>query len=162
MKLNLGCGGLAVPGFIGVDLYDDRAEVKMDIKALTYEDNSVDEIFSSHVIEHFDFWEAIKVLKEWHRVLKPGGILDIETPDMLGSCKRFINSDEVGRLNLYGHFFSTPWLPGQCHKFLYTELQLCWSLQFSGFVNMKRVVASRNVGQEDLNLKMICQKPKEQ
>ena len=41
-------------------------------------DNSVDFVLSSHVIEHFP--DPIKALKEWHRVVRPGGYLFIIAP----------------------------------------------------------------------------------
>jgi SAM-dependent methyltransferase len=45
---------------------------------LPLDDNSVDFVISSHVIEHFP--EPIKALKEWYRVVKPGGYLYIIAP----------------------------------------------------------------------------------
>ena len=35
-----------------------------------------------HVLEHFYEWEALDVLKEWRRILKPGGQLIVELPCM--------------------------------------------------------------------------------
>lgn len=141
IKLNLGCGDQIFPEYINVDLYCDKADIKADVKILPFEDNYADEVYSSHVIEHFDFKESWDVLAEWKRVLKPGGVLVIETPDMLGMCKRFVESDERFRVQLYGGFFACPWIPGQTHKFLYTETQLKWALSQLGFVNIERVVA---------------------
>src|SRR5579862_8653634 len=45
---------------------------------LPLEDNSVDFVVSSHVIEHFP--DPIKALREWHRVVKPGGYLFVKAP----------------------------------------------------------------------------------
>jgi SAM-dependent methyltransferase len=45
---------------------------------LPLDDNSVDFVLSSHVIEHFP--DPIKALKEWYRVVKPGGYLYIVAP----------------------------------------------------------------------------------
>ena len=45
---------------------------------LPLEDNSVDFVVSSHVIEHFP--DPIKALREWYRVVKPGGYLYIIAP----------------------------------------------------------------------------------
>ena len=45
---------------------------------LPLEDNSVDFVVSSHVIEHFP--DPIKALSEWYRVVKPGGYLYIIAP----------------------------------------------------------------------------------
>jgi predicted SAM-dependent methyltransferase len=104
-----------------------------------FSDNSVDEIMAYHLIEHFDFMQGQDVLREWHRVLKPGGRLHIETPDMLHTCKEFVEADEARRVQLYGHFWAWPWLPGQAHRFLYTETQLFWLLDQLKFKNIKRL-----------------------
>ena len=123
---------------------------------MSFDDNFSDEILASHVIEHFDFKEAFDVLKEWKRVLKVGGKLIIETPDLLGTCVKFINSDEQGRVSLYGHFFARPWEPGQTHKFLYTPTQIIWTLNECGYKDIKIVPALRYIGCEDINLKVEC------
>lgn len=139
IKLNLGCGDDVKEEYINCDLYSEKADMKFDAKKIPMEDNSVDEIFASHLIEHFDFKEGFEVLKEWNRVLKPGGKVVLETPDLLNTCKRFVEADEGFRVRLYGHFFAWPWMEGQCHKFLYTENQLRWTLQQCGFADIKRV-----------------------
>lgn len=52
-------------------------QLKVDIVApgddLPFENNSVDFILSSHVLEHF--YDPIKALKEWYRVIRPGGYI---------------------------------------------------------------------------------------
>ena len=45
---------------------------------LPLEDNSVDFVINSHVIEHFS--DPIKALKEWHRVVRPGGYIYVTAP----------------------------------------------------------------------------------
>lgn len=164
-RLNIGCGDNILPveeGWINIDMYNDKADVKADMGKLSmFEDNSVDEIYASHIIEHADFREAFDVLREWKRVLKPKGILRIETPDMLKSCKAFVQSDEQGRINLYSHFFSEPWVPGQLHKFLYTETQLRWTLGELGFKNIRTIPALRYIGRENICLGIECEKAEE-
>jgi predicted SAM-dependent methyltransferase len=154
MKLNLGCGSQLLEGYLNCDLYNPLAELKCDAKKLPFDDNSIEEIYSFHLIEHFDFHEAFVVLKEWYRVLQEGGKLYIETPDLLGTCKRFINSEYNDQVNLYGQLFAIPWVPGEIHKFLYTETQLIWTLETCGFKNLKVHPALRWIGLEDINLAM--------
>ena len=46
-----------------------------------FEDNTIDLIYSSHSFEYFDRHDAIEVLGEWGRVLKPGATLRLAVPD---------------------------------------------------------------------------------
>jgi predicted SAM-dependent methyltransferase len=83
IQLHLGCGEKYIPGFIHIDArkfphIDHIASVdKLDM----FKDNSVDLVYSSHLLEHFPRNKTEDVLREWHRVLKPGGILRIAVPD---------------------------------------------------------------------------------
>ena len=52
-----------------------------DIAKLPFEDESVDLIYSSHVIEYFDREEIVQILREWNRVLKTNGVLRIAVPN---------------------------------------------------------------------------------
>ena len=159
LKLHLGCGDIILDGYTNIDLYNEKADVQDDIRTLQYDDNLIDEIYTSHVIEHFDYKEAFDILREWYRVLKPDGYIITETPDFLGSCIKFVNaSSEEERIEMYGHFFAKPWLPGQTHKFLYTENQLKWTLEQCGFRNIYRVPALRYIGMENVCLKLVAQK----
>jgi len=55
-----------------------------------FDDKMFDEIYASHILEHFDYNGPLqKVLKEWHRVLKSEGILFISVPNMDVLCKLF-------------------------------------------------------------------------
>jgi SAM-dependent methyltransferase len=58
--------------------------MKVDIVAsgddLPLKDNTVDFVISSHVIEHF--YDPVKAIKEWLRVVKPGGYVYIIAPHM--------------------------------------------------------------------------------
>ncbi len=158
MKLNIGCGDLYIENFINLDMYNPRADVQCDAKKLPFKENSIDEIYASHIIEHFDYFEAFDVLEEWKRVLKGKGILVIETPDLLASCKKFVDTDNEGRISLYSHFFAKPWVKGEIHKFLYTPIQMGWVLEKIGLKNICQANALRYIGLEDINMKFICQK----
>lgn len=51
---------------------------KQDATALTYPDNSFDRLIATHVLEHLP--NPVNVLKEWNRVVRPGGIISIVLP----------------------------------------------------------------------------------
>ena len=146
-NLNIACGQNYLQDYINADLYPtDKVivDAKFDAKLIPYEDNSVDILRALHVIEHFHFYDGQKVLKEWNRVLKPGGMLLIETPDMLGSCKAFVDGDAELRNKLLGHFFAFPWEPGMTHYFLFTEDQMRAQLGWAGFGRMERIAPMSN------------------
>jgi len=95
LRLNLGCGDRILPGYVNVDAVEARASAKPDVVCdlddLTpFDDATVDEILSVHVIEHFWRWEVREVLKEWMRVLKPGGRMILECPNLLSACRAFL------------------------------------------------------------------------
>jgi FkbM family methyltransferase len=147
LKLHLACGFDYLEGYINVDLYPQqgaRVDASFDVKKLPYEDNSVDEIRALHIIEHFDFYEGQEVLKEWFRALKPGGKLILETPDLLESCRAFAEGSIDDQVHLYGHLFAQPWIPGQVHKFLFTETQLKTQLGWAGFDRINRIAPMSN------------------
>jgi predicted SAM-dependent methyltransferase len=59
-----------------------------------FESNSIESIYASHVLEHFYYGlnnQLINTLKEWHRVLKPGGNLLISVPDLKTLCWLYLN-----------------------------------------------------------------------
>lgn len=142
IKLNLGCGDDYLDGYTNVDLYaEGKVDARFDVAKIPYENDSVDEIRAYHIIEHFNWRDGNAMLQEWSRVLKPGGRLHLETPDFLASCKEFVDADPSAQTHLYGHFFSTPWIPGQQHLFLFTETQLGIQLGWAGLDRIRRLPA---------------------
>ncbi len=94
MKLHLGCGENYLEGYVNVDyppsehpVMKVRADIYCDVTELEYPPNSVDEIKSHHLFEHFDRATALGILARWSTWLKINGRLIIETPDFLGSIK---------------------------------------------------------------------------
>jgi len=53
IKLHLGCGDLRLEDFINIDIQSKTADINLDIYDLSkFNDNTVDEIYISHVLEH--------------------------------------------------------------------------------------------------------------
>ncbi|HWS48695.1 MAG TPA: methyltransferase domain-containing protein [Candidatus Methanoperedens sp.] len=61
------------------------------------EDKSVDYIYCSHVLEHFEKDEAINILKEARRVLKKKGVIRIVLPDLSKMIKYYKSSESFNR-----------------------------------------------------------------
>lgn len=95
LKLHLGCGENHINGYINIDYPSSEhtvqatsiADIFADITKLRFPQESVDEIRSHHVFEHFDRQQALGLLCNWHQQLKIGGTLIIETPDFERSAK---------------------------------------------------------------------------
>lgn len=84
IKLHLGGGERYIPGFVHVDKRKFKhIDFVQDVRDLSsFEDNSVDLIYSCHILEHFKRKEISAVLSEWYRVLKQRGILRISVPGL--------------------------------------------------------------------------------
>ena len=93
IKFNMGCGRDRIDGYLGVDMHSDTADIKQDIMKLDLPEQCADEIFASHVIEHIPQHRAPKVLEKWLNTLKDGGMLVLETPDLAGLCKDYLEQD---------------------------------------------------------------------
>ena len=83
MKLHLGCGIKHLTGFVNIDIREEVApDLIDDIGVLSsVKDESAEEIYVCHVLEHFDRNTYAQVLKRWYEVLEPGGVLKISVPD---------------------------------------------------------------------------------
>ena len=76
---NLGSGRSPWPGWINVDS-GTAADLNADLRKLPVESDTADAVAAIHVLEHFFEWEAVPILTEWKRILKPGGKLILELP----------------------------------------------------------------------------------
>jgi predicted SAM-dependent methyltransferase len=91
INLDIGSGGKSQDSrFIGVDAFAEDADVKALMWDLPYEDESVDSIYSSHTLEHTSKYMVVPTLREWRRVLKPGGRIQLIVPDLEWSAKLWL------------------------------------------------------------------------
>lgn len=165
LKLNLGAGGIEYPGYLSVDFYDKRANIIMDITKLDFDDNSVVEILASHVFEHLNPYHVESILKDWIRVLKPGGKLIMEMPDIEQLCKRFVTAskqERYGILNaVYGSVNTTnvggPDEITSPHLFGWWPEALWDFLQGVGFTNIQFM--NEQIPHPESNLRVEATKP---
>lgn len=118
-------------------------------------DNTVDAIYLGQVIEHLNpIYEVPTLLKECHRMLKPGGVLRITTPDLdlllqayaEGKMDKFsgeqpwfyANADPSARLAYLMYGACGPkctWSNYEGHMFLFTKTSMTTALAYAGFWN---------------------------
>jgi predicted O-linked N-acetylglucosamine transferase (SPINDLY family)/predicted SAM-dependent methyltransferase len=107
-----------------------------------FADNSLDVIYSSHVLEHLDYQDEIaRTLKDWLRALKPGGLVQISVPDLAVLARLLGDNrlDKAQRFHVMRMIFG-----GHTHSYDYhqtglTEEFLSDFLQQAGFVQIERV-----------------------
>jgi len=81
--LNLGCGRRVLQGFVNIDRYMvTPSMLKADIYRLPLREGVADGLFSAHSLEHLPIRRAALALRDWHRVMRPGGTLLLSMPDI--------------------------------------------------------------------------------
>ena len=171
IRLNLGCGDKILPGFINVDLVDERAgnkpDIQCDLHQLTvFSDNYADEIMAIHVVEHFWRWEVVDVLKEWVRVLKPGGWMILECPNLISACEAVLADPDKaampgqeGQRSMWVLYGDPRWKdPLMCHRWAYTPKSLAQVMYQAGLTNLKQKPAQFKL-REPRDMRIIGQKP---
>lgn len=83
VRLHLGCGPVDQKGFINVDAigFPHVHHLSPVYPLPMFGNESVDMVYVCHCLEHLDIEEVSRALKEWARILKPGGLLRIAVPD---------------------------------------------------------------------------------
>lgn len=146
LKLNIGCINYK-DGYIHIDVDNHKLwkngelvplDIIADARRLPFKDNEVDEIYTSHMLEHLGRFEYMDALREFYRVLKTGGLLDIEVPDLLSICKQFIEEPNKRRV-LLQHIYGGQSFSTDFHKTGFTLEILTEDLISVGFKNLKQV-----------------------
>ncbi len=109
IKINLGCGGRPLPGYVNVDIdtlerlkdrypgteFPEGVEVyQYDIFNLPYPDGSVTEIRADSLLEHLSYLEEKKIFMEIKRALKPGGCFVFSIPDFEDAVRLWLNAKD--------------------------------------------------------------------
>ena len=144
VRLDIGSGGKPKEGFISVDARS-LPGVTVVVNAwdlIAFPNEGVEEIYSRHMLEHLTLAEARRTLREWARVLKPGGVAEIIVPNReyhlrqltempRGEKSPFGNwtNFQHGMAGLYGWQNNTH----DVHKWAWVAAELLWELTDAGF-----------------------------
>ena len=148
MRLHLGCAKRYTPGYINIDGAAIPGQKPPDIirdltKPLPFFGSESDEILAIHIFEHFYRGDVPGILSDWFRVLKPGGRLILEMPDIYKSAKNLIAEIDAGKepsnkwamWPLYGD--NPNKTEYDCHKWGWTFKTLSPLLAEAGFTGIK-------------------------
>jgi len=171
LRLNLGCGDKILGGYVNVDVVEARAGMKPDVicdlhELTPFADASADEILSVHVVEHFWRWEVRDILREWVRVLKPGGRMIVECPNILSACQTFLENpgqfsreDQGGQRTMWVFYGDPQWKdPLMIHRWGYTPESLCSLLAEVGLAEVRQEPAQFKL-REPRDMRIVGTKP---
>lgn len=151
-KLQLGCGGNMLEGWLNTDGQMDGwfhpQSVKLDAsQPFPLPDNSFDYIYSEHMIEHIDYWAGQRMLAECYRVAKPGARIRITCPDFKFLLRLYNDSDPL--CQEYIEKEKPEWAPypnaiftinnyvrAWGHQFIYDKPTLANCLVAAGFIDV--------------------------
>lgn len=152
LKLHLGCQEKYLEGYINIDLppsehtaQEVKADLYSDVRDLDYETSTVDEIRSHHLLEHFSRQEALFLIARWHRWLKIGGLLVVETPDFEESAKKFIRANTKDQFVIGRHIFGSHEASWAYHKDFWSETKFRYILERIGFSEFRFDKFSNNI-----------------
>lgn len=96
-RLEIGPGNERLPGFETLNVIPSPFTDHIGpAQKPPFGDETFDEVYSSHCIEHVEWFEVEATIAEWTRILKHGGILEVHTVNAVPLMRAMIEWDETG------------------------------------------------------------------
>jgi len=160
-KLQVGCGGQLRPDWLNANFESWRnGTIFLDAtKPFPIEDGQFDFVFSEHMIEHITHEQGMHMLSECLRVLKPGGVIRLSTPDLQFLIALYgVQKTAVEEAYVQWASKSLPTIIEGCedtfvinnfvrdwgHQFIYDEKTLSASLEHVGFGDVTTVIVNQS------------------
>lgn len=146
-RLNVGCGHIPLDGYINVDRRDlPSVDVVAEAGDMPFEEESLAEVFSAHLLEHFPQEQLRReILPYWRSLLRPGGVLRAVVPDA-ASMIRGYDDGSVSYEDLREVTYGAQDYDGDFHFNMFTPDSLAQLLEESGFVEIDCPVTGRRNG----------------
>lgn len=144
-RVHLGCGPHVFEGWVNLDVGGGAGVVPYDLTGkLPFRDASVERVFTEHFIEHVSRERGRRFISECARILKPGGVLRVSTPDLRRLVEEYVHGRTTEWLD-QGWKPATParmlneGMRSWGHVFVYDEAELIDALRAGGFSRFVRV-----------------------
>jgi predicted SAM-dependent methyltransferase len=164
-RLHLGCGAVYLDGYINIDVDDDNGTRPVDlispIEALSFPENSVDEVRIEHVFEHFPRWMSELLLFEWFNWFKLGGLLVMAVPDFEAMARSILElENEEEKCFKYRHIFGNHINLFSFHLDGFTCSKLRWLLERHGYtiLAIQSVEVALNTPKARRDIHVLAQK----
>lgn len=154
MKLHLGCGKRRMDGYINVDVPGSGADVECDVQELPWPDGVADEVLAVHVLEHIPMLNAALVVKEWARVLAPGGEMVLELPcrdKVFGMIAQGVDDPRLVLFPLYGDP-RTHRTTADVHRWIWSKVEVALLMRDAGLVDIKSEEPQYHVPIRDMRI----------
>lgn len=168
--LNIGAGRKPFKDWINLDIGPGpNVDVIADWLWLPFADESMDIINASQVFEHIDIVHRGQALKEAWRVLRYGGQLHIDVPDLPSACRNLLDGKVA---QAFGGIYGGSYLKGGAHLWGYSRRalnQIVWDAGFavtklelddtcripSIFVEALKIHGTRPFSAEDVDVRNV-------
>ena len=153
-KVQVGCGSNLLANWFNTDLVAGPGVTFVNaVKPLPFPASALNYVFTEHMFEHISYVAGQKFLREVYRVLKPGGIVRVSTPE-LAFLMRLYSDSQSDLIRRYCEYVAETFLPEprvrtRCavvnnffynwgHCFIYDFETLEHTLTAAGFVDVRR------------------------
>ena len=138
-RINLGCGLDKREGFLNIDINAVHdPDLVCDITNLQLLPSAYYEYaIAKDVLEHIQRLKIRNTLKEWNRILKIGGVLELQVPNVVGLLTLLTkkeNKSPIMQEKLLQCLFGTQGYDGDFHYFGFTDILIKSLLESTGFV----------------------------
>ncbi len=151
-SLHIGAGPKRLEGWLNTDLIGGDVHLDLE-RTLPLPDASLAYVFGEHVIGALSEQAAMRLLRELHRVLRPGGVLRLTTPDLEKLIAIYRDENPVVAREDYARYLDAA--TGRPHatscqlfndvvrlwgiRYTYDEDDLTRRLRETGFADIERV-----------------------